>query len=132
MMAKIVKRRAAVSVAILIASVPVVLPSEVYAQTAHSLSVSGTGRESCATWTNAREGTSEEAKLDAQKRIEWVTGFFTAVNLFTQPSGNLHGSIDDQDGMLGWIDVHCRANPNEPLFAAAAGLVLDIKNHPRK
>jgi len=131
MMEKIAKREAPVCIAIFVASVVAVLPLDAHAQTTHALSVGGAGRESCAIWTKAREGTSDQSQLDNQKQIEWVTGFFTAVNLLTQSSGSLHGGIDDQDGMLSWIDTHCRANPNDPLFAAAADLFLDLKNHPR-
>ena len=34
--------------------------------------------------------------------------------------------------MLGWIDAHCKANPNDLLFATATDLFFDLKNHPRK
>lgn len=47
---------------------------------------------------------------------------------FAEPAGNLHGGIDDRDGMLRGIDSYCRAHPRDPLFAAAANLVLLLKN----
>jgi hypothetical protein len=117
---------------ICISSLGIVFSVGAYAQTTHAVAVGGAGRDSCAIWIKDRGGASEPSVLASQKRIEWISGFFSAVNLFTQPSGNLPGGIDDIDGMLGWIDTHCRSKPDEPLWAAAADLVLDLKNHPRK
>jgi hypothetical protein len=102
-----------------------------YPPETRSLAVSGAGTESCASWTQAREGTSDESKRDSQRRIEWVLGFLTAVNMFTERSGSLHGGIDDREGTFSWIDTRCRAKPNDPLFAAVAELVFDLRNHPR-
>lgn len=96
-----------------------------------SLAVSGSGSDTCAAWTQSREGTSEEAKQDAQKRTEWVLGFLTAINMFNTPSGSLHGGIDSRDGALSWIDARCKVTPTNPLFAAVAELVFDLRNHPR-
>ena len=98
----------------------------------HSVVIGGTGREPCSSWTKDRSGNSEQAKEGTARRQEWILGFFSAVNLFYDPSGNLHGGIDDQEGMLAAVDNHCRSHPDDPLFAAAADLVLDLKNHPRK
>ena len=97
-----------------------------------SLDVSGAGTEPCADWTEARGGTSEEANRDSQRRIEWVLGFLTAVNMFTERSGSLHGGIDDREGALSWIDNHCLTNPKDPLFAAVADLVFDLKSRNRQ
>ena len=106
-------------------------PSHVQAQTSRPLSVGGIGRDLCASWTKDRESSSEQSRLDSQKRIEWVLGFFTAANLFTQNSGVLHGGTDDQIGMLGWIDSHCKDNPDDPVFVGAVDYYLDLRNHPR-
>lgn len=67
----------------------------------------------------------------SQRRIEWVLGFLTAINMFNTASGSLHGGIDNRVGTLSWVDAHCKANPKDPLFAAVANFVLDLKNHPR-
>jgi hypothetical protein len=100
--------------------------------TTHSVSVGGAGTDLCSLWAKDRAADSEQSKKDTERRIEWISGFFSAVNFFTSSSGNLHGGIDDRDGMLSWIDKHCQANPNDPLFAASIDLVFDLRNHPRK
>jgi hypothetical protein len=97
-----------------------------------SAAIGGAGTDACSAWTADRDATSESARQASQRRIEWVSGFFSAVNLFTERSGSLHGSIDDRDGMLAWIDDYCRKNPKDPLFAVSANLVFELRNHPRK
>jgi hypothetical protein len=117
-------------IGILLATTVMALPVDAYAQTTHAVAIGGAGRDSCANWIKDREDTSQASKLANQQRIEWVSGFFSAVNLFTEASGNLTGGIDDLNGMLNGIDTHCRAAPNKPLWAAAGDLVLELKNKP--
>jgi hypothetical protein len=93
--------------------------------------IGGAGRETCAAWTEDRGAASESARLANERRIEWISGFFSAVNVFADSSGSLHGGIDDRDGMLAWIDNFCREHPNDPLWGAAANLVLDLRNRSR-
>jgi hypothetical protein len=100
--------------------------------TVHSVAIGGSGREPCSSWTKDRSGDSEQAKKGAEIRLEWILGFFSAVNLFDDPSGDLHGGIDDREGLIAGIDNQCRSHPDDPLFAAAANLVLELKNHPKK
>ena len=102
-------------------------PVDLHAQPTHAVAVGGTGREPCAAWTQDRNAEKEPGRQTSEGRIEWISGFFSAVNLFAEPSGNLHGGIDDRDGMLSWIDNYCRAHPGDPLFAAAANLVLQLR-----
>ena len=97
----------------------------------HQVAIGGSGREPCSAWTKDRIATSADARLASQSRIDWISGYFSAVNMFAEASGNLHGSIDDHDGMIGWIDNYCRAHPADPLFVAAADLVFDLRNNPR-
>jgi len=98
----------------------------------HRVAVGGSGQDSCSAWTQGRSATTDEARYASQSRIDWISGFFTAVNFFAEPSGSLHGGIDDRDGMIAWIDNYCRANPADPLFVAATDLVFDLRNNPRK
>lgn len=107
-------------------------PVALYAQSIHAVSIGGAGRDPCSAWTQDRSATTDAGRQASQARIEWVSGFFSAVNLFTQPSGSLHGGIDDRDGMISWLDSYCRDHPGAPLFAASADLFFDLKNHPRK
>ncbi|HJW40697.1 MAG TPA: hypothetical protein VJ476_05625 [Rhizomicrobium sp.] len=99
--------------------------------TTHSVAIGGAGSDKCASWTEDRGASSGPAKQASERRTEWISGFFSAVNFFAEPNGSLHGGIDDRDGMLGWIDNYCREHPSDPLFVAAADLVFDLRNHPR-
>lgn len=97
------------------------------AQSLQSVAIGGTGRDPCSAWTQDRAGTTDAARESSLRRIEWVSGYFSAVNFFTTTSGSLHGGIDDRDGMIGWIDNYCRDHPAEPLFAAATDLVFQLR-----
>jgi hypothetical protein len=97
----------------------------------HKVAVGGSGRDPCSAWTQDRSATTDPERQASQSRIDWVLGFFSAVNLFAESSGSLHGGIDDRDGMILWIDNYCRAHPTAPLFVAAGDLVFDLRNHPR-
>ena len=117
----------------LAASIAIASPVGSYAaDSTRSSAIGGSGRDACSAWVKDRSARSESAKQATQRRIEWVSGFFSAVNVFIDPSGNLHGSIDDLNGMLGWVDNYCRGHPSDPLFAVAADLFFDLRNHPRK
>ena len=113
----------------------VLLASPVTARddTMRSVAIGGAGRDACSAWIADRDAASasESAQRASQARIEWISGYFSAVNQFYESSGNLHGSIDDLNGMLGWIDSYCRKHPGDPLFVAATDLVFDLRNHPR-
>jgi hypothetical protein len=97
----------------------------------HVAAIGGAGNDTCAAWVQDRSAGSESARQASQRRLEWVSGFFSAINVFDEPSGSLHGGIDDRDGMVGWIDNYCRAHPNDPVWLAAADLVLDLRNKKR-
>ena len=114
------------------ASVLLAVPANADDAATHAVAIGGTGRDACSAWTADRTATSQSAQQASQRRVEWVSGFFSAANMFTTSSGSLHGGIDDQDGMLGWIDDYCRKHPGDPLFAASMDLFLDLRNHPRK
>jgi hypothetical protein len=98
----------------------------------HKVSIGGSGANPCSAWTQDRSGTTDAARQASQSRIDWISGFFSAVNLFAEQFGSLHGGIDDRDGMIAWIDTYCQEHPTDPLFVAAGDLVFDLRNHPRK
>jgi hypothetical protein len=112
-------------------SVALAAAASANAQSTHSVAVAGVGRDACATWLTDRGATSGEVQATTKQRIEWLSGFLSGVNLFADRSGDLKGGADNIDGALEWIDTYCRAHPSDPLFAAAAGLVFDLRNHPR-
>lgn len=106
--------------------------SGVGAQGARSVNIGDAGRDTCAAWSQDRDAASDTARQAKERRVEWVLGFFSAVNFFNNQDGNLHGGIDDQNGMLAWIDNYCGGHPKDPLFVAAVDLVFDLRNNPRK
>lgn len=111
--------------------VPVLLaiasPSNLHAQPTHKVAIGGAGSDSCAVWTQGRNATTELGKQASEGRIQWLAGFLSAVNFFTEPTGSLHGGIDDHDGMIAAVDTYCQAHPGDPMFAAAATLVFQLK-----
>ena len=94
--------------------------------------IGGVGRDPCSAWVSGRGTTTPSAEAASQARIEWISGFLSAVNVFADRSGNLKGGVDDTDGVIRWIDKYCRAHPTDPLWTAAGALVLDLKNSPRE
>ena len=111
--------------------VAMVSASAQLAAPARSVAIGGTGRDACSDWLSDRSGTSASAQLASRGRVEWISGFLSGVNLFADKSGHLKGGVDDPDGVLVWIDTYCRAHPTDPQWAAAAALVLDLRNNPR-
>jgi len=120
--------------ALMLASCSVLLVScsFAWADPLRSVSIAGAGRDSCSKWLSDRAATSTEARAATQARIEWISGFLSAVNLFADRSGNLKGGIDALDAALKWIDSYCSAHPVDPLWTAAGTLVLDLRNHARE
>jgi len=116
----------------LAAAMAIACPHNANAQSAgRAVAVGGAGRDTCSAWSADRGATSDSSKMANERRAEWALGFFSAVNLFLVPSGNLKGGIDDQEGMLRGIDKYCETHPGDPLWTAGANLFLDLKNHPR-
>ena len=102
------------------------------ADTPRSVAVSGAGTDSCSAWVSDRGSTSAQAQAANQTRAEWLNGFLSGVNLFADSSGHLKGGVDDPKGVVAWIDKYCAARPTDPLFVAAASLVMDLRNFPRQ
>jgi len=97
----------------------------------HSVAIGGAGSDACSTWMADRSPAPPLTQAISQSRVQWILGFLSGVNLFGQRSGELKGGVDDPKGALLWIDNYCGAHPTDPLFAAAAALVFDLRNHPR-
>lgn len=106
--------------------------SSASADSIRSVSIGGVGRDPCSAWVLGRATTTPSAEAASQTRIEWISGFLSAVNVFADRSGNLKGGVDDPDGVIRWIDKYCGAHPTDPLWTAAGALVLDLKNSSRE
>lgn len=73
----------------------------------------GRGSESCATWTAHRK--ANQALADEQ----WVLGFVSATGDTVSEDANKNVNINtDADGIFGWIDNYCKANPTDDIATA--------------
>lgn len=78
--------------------------------------VLGAGTRSCGDWTADRQESGAAAVVDET----WVDGFITAMSYSTFI--DIHKGISlatDAEGMFGWLDNYCRANPTINLELAA-------------
>ena len=83
--------------------------------------------DSCASWTESREG-------DAHLRLEqegWVLGFITGLNAFGPNSSNVAPGTT-ATGLLGWVDNYCKANPLDSVTAAGFKLANELKRRSRR
>lgn len=108
-----------------------VLPARAFGDSVREVNIGGAGRDKCSQWVEDRSASSEAARAANERREEWLAGFFSAVNLFTESTGNLHGGVDDRDGMLRQIDDYCRSHPRDPLWLPATNLVFSLKQKER-
>ena len=75
--------------------------------------VMGAGTTSCGKWSEARRIRSVEAATAAQ----WVAGFLSGSNIESDDADFLKGP--DYQGIMAWIDNHCRLNPLDLVVTAS-------------
>ena len=94
--------------------------------------VGGAGASVCGTWSEARRGPmTSQTVIQEQMMVSWVMGFVSAMNNeyaeqfpnFTQKFKRI-----GPDGITGWMDNYCRANPINSVNDAAMSLVLELIN----
>ena len=88
----------------------------------------GAGPTSCGAWTQDHKSNPKSPKGYAEDI--WVTGYITAMNLWYLPrdrgiSRNLAEGTD-VDGLAGWIDNYCSANPLDNIADAAEALAVEL------
>ena len=83
----------------------------------------GAGGMSCETWATDRADSRSGRWL---QEIQWVLGFLSAIGYVGDGNDPLNGL--DLNGVAGWLDNYCRANPLKGLTDAAEALALE---HPR-
>jgi hypothetical protein len=68
--------------------------------------------------------TSDDPQLSADYvAVEsWLQGFFTAVNIFAQPDGNVTKGTKPHQ-WINWVFSYCRAQPSKNLWEAAVELL---------
>ena len=76
------------------ASIMVAFPVHASADSSiHKVSIGGSGSDPCSGWTQDRSATTDAQKQARQGRIDWISGFFFAVNLFAESSGSMAASM---------------------------------------
>jgi hypothetical protein len=81
------------------------------------VTVLGAGASSCGTWEVDR--TSNE--FTASHDLSWVLGFVTGIESAKASDLNSGLLVDtDANGIAGWIDNFCKANPTASIYAASA------------
>jgi hypothetical protein len=97
-----------------------ILPS---AYAAGTIEVMGAGAKSCGSWVSDRSNNA--AWTDGS----WVLGYVTAEEEDSSMAETGSVSVNtDADGLFGWLDDYCRANPTESIHQAAAALIQAV--HP--
>lgn len=83
--------------------------------------VLGNGISSCGTWTKERQTDAVNSALLTQ----WVAGFLSGMNV---PNATDVLVDKDYDGLMGWIDNYCRANPLNSVGIASAALMYELRS----
>ena len=76
------------------------------------------GAASCGTYLEARlqRGRDESAFKS------WLEGYITAVNESLSHTYDIRGGVD-LEGLLGWLDNYCKANPTQQFAEASDELI---------
>ena len=77
----------------------------------------GLGLQSCGSYTEARKSNVE------LRFVDWLAGYFTALNRVTPHTYNLIGNTDFE-GAKGWLDNYCKDHPTKSFSNAADSLRL--------
>ncbi len=86
--------------------------------------IKGYGAKSCGSYIQHRKEPNLEADI-----LFWVGGYITAYNVLKAETYSIMGSTDI-DGVMGWLDNYCRANPLERFSTAI--YLLTIKLYPKR
>ncbi len=81
----------------------------------------GTGNQSCGYWTETRKGRDQAANLDL---YSYAGGFLSSYNLAFDKKDILAGT--DMDGLMGWMDNYCQANPLNKIALGLMMLILTL------
>ena len=81
------------------------------------------GTVSCGTWLEVRANRSTGDGVRFAQAREWVSGFISAFNWYTEPPGGDVAWSTDREGMYGWLDLYCREHPTVGLAKAVEQLI---------
>ena len=83
--------------------------------------VYGAGNVSCGKWLEVRN--MRDVRYFQSE--SFIFGYLTSYNYFVHPKGDIVGKADEE-GVMAWIDKHCRDYPLESLAQAAITLVTHL------
>ncbi len=84
------------------------------------------GNRSCSVWVGARKVPNEDKNyLVFISLVNWISGYLTAYNKYTQNIYNITGETD-LDGIHLWIDKYCRENPLSGVGEAMELLIPEL------
>jgi hypothetical protein len=88
---------------------------------AHELIVLGVGGYSCGTWITDR-GNSDPFSMGEDR--QWVLGFITNEESHVSFDQNESVTLNtDANGIFGWLDNYCEANPTVNIYNAIAAFL---------
>ena len=86
----------------------------------------GHGLSSCGAWTQARE----LHNIDQMNMEQWVAGYLSEANLVGPDidAPDIPDLLKGEDwaALTDWIDNYCNAHPQDKLYTAANGLVVEL------
>lgn len=82
---------------------------------------------SCGVWMQARQTRSGN---NEKVLTQWVAGHLSGLNMDTAHPDALLGT--DFDGLMGWIDNYCKANPLDKVATAAGRLFDELRSRAQR
>lgn len=102
--------------------------TEVYASDkSGKYEVLGQGMQSCGAYVQSRKGDH----LKEVSFMVWVAGFLTAYNMYTPDTYDVTANVD-LDGLMGWLENYCGANPLKNFSSAVDSLVSELRPKRRR
>jgi hypothetical protein len=83
--------------------------------------VIGSGGDSCGMWTAQKAIPIRRVDDEA-----WIMGYFSAVNRFVSPNGDLTGGVDGM-GLVSWMDNYCATHPLDMIETGALKLYRELR-----
>jgi hypothetical protein len=102
------------------------------------MAISGAGADSCgALVLEFKENSPRDMiryngatySTKANVYAEWLSGYFSAYNLFVSKTGNVNSASHDIWGPLEWIHQYCKQNPTDTVMRATGSLILFLTQH---
>lgn len=92
---------------------------------AESITTYGAGLKSCKAYHEARQSdTGTQVAF-----VDWLSGYFSAVNKTSRHRNNFFG-LSDLSRAMTWLDEYCSTRPTVPVAAAAGIMLLGSKTGP--